>query len=78
MEQTQGQFRVARDFVAQATSQATQDPDLAALRQRYEQSLKSGKPVEANNFLAQHNQLKRERYNLTPMGGIADPARLNQ
>jgi hypothetical protein len=78
MEQAQAQFRVSRDFVADATARASQDPELATLRQRYEQSLKAGKAVEANNFLAQHNQLKRERYNLTPMGGIADPARLNQ
>lgn len=78
MEQTQAQFRASRDFVAGAAAKASQDPELTTLRQRYEQSLKAGKPVEANNFLAQHNQLKRERYNLTPMGGIADPARLNQ
>jgi hypothetical protein len=78
MQQTQAQFRSAQQFVAQAKTAAASDPDLQALQSRQQQALKAGRATDANNFLAQRNQILRERYNLTPLGGIADPSKITQ
>lgn len=78
MAQTQGQFRSAQQFLTEAKGRAAADPDLQSLQARQQAAIKAGRSVEANNFLAQRNQLLRDRYNLTPLGGVADPSKLTQ
>lgn len=78
MQETQTQFRNAQAFVAQAKGAAAQDTEIQTLQAQQQAAIKAGRAAEANNLLAKRNQLLAERYNLTPLGGIADPSKLNQ
>lgn len=78
VEETQARFRSAQQFVTQAKSAASQDAEISSLKAQQQQAIKAGRAAEANNLLAKANQLLQERYNLTPLGGIADPSKLNQ
>lgn len=78
VEQAQAQFRASQQFVAQAKGAAAQDPEIQTLQSQQQAAIKAGRAAEANNLLAKRNQLLAERYNLTPLGGIADPSKLNQ
>lgn len=70
------QFRAAQQWSEQARQKMASDPDMVSLKSSYDQAIRAGKSVDANNILARINKLKADRYNLTPLGGIADPSRL--
>lgn len=78
MQETQTQFRAAGVYVGKQKEAAAADPDLRELKLRQDQAMRNGRAAEVNNLMAQRNQIMRERYNLTPLGGIADPSKLGQ
>lgn len=78
MQETQAQFRAAGAYVGKQKEAAAADPDLRELKLRQDQAMRNGRAAEVNNLMAQRNQIMRERYNLTPLGGIADPSKLGQ
>lgn len=78
IQETQAQFRTAQAYITKQRDAAAADPDLRELKLRQEQAMRNGRAVEANNFLSQRNQLLRQRYNITPLGGIVDASQVGQ
>lgn len=74
---TQANFRRVQEFLAGAKAAADRDQEVAALKAQQQQALRSGKAVEANNIMAQIRSILAERYNITPLGGVADPSKIN-
>jgi hypothetical protein len=78
MQETQAQFRAAGAYVGRQKEAAAADADLRELKLRQDQAMRNGRAAEVNNIMAQRAQILRDRYNLTSMGGIADPSKIGQ
>lgn len=68
----------ATSYIATQKASAERDNDLIQLKMRQDYMMRNGRNGEVSTIAAQRAQILRDRYNLTPLGGIADPSKIGQ